>query len=216
MKNDKYTVNFLIILVIALLVYYAPIAFHPLNWMCVFFYEISTGLATLVTFGSVKTLTLNFEGSGSLSTEGGVDLIVLNSGYIGSIILGVLIYQIGSNIRYSRTRVTSLIICGVIAAAAVILAKDNETWIILGLIFAFFFATLKFYRSFIMKIALKLSGISIILNAFRPIIDFFKDKHNSEAQSLAVKLNMMPEIAWIAIWTILAVYAMLYIWKRNR
>lgn len=64
---------------------------YPLTILTTIFHEISHGLATLLTGGSLLSITINADGSGDARMIGGAGLIVAPAGYIGATIFGAVL-----------------------------------------------------------------------------------------------------------------------------
>ena len=74
----------------------------PLKMFVVMLHEISHGIGVLLTGGAVQGFALGIDESGLLKSSGGVFFIIAISGYLGSIIWGVLMLKTASSGRYNR------------------------------------------------------------------------------------------------------------------
>lgn len=63
----------------------------PIKYLTVFFHELSHGLASVFTGGSIVRIELNANQGGVCWTTGGVRFIVTSAGYLGSLLWGSLI-----------------------------------------------------------------------------------------------------------------------------
>ncbi|MBI5200372.1 MAG: M50 family metallopeptidase [Elusimicrobia bacterium] len=108
--------------VLALTLLWDTWAVWPLKLICVFFHEISHGLAAVATGGSIGRIMLESNESGRTMAIGGSRFLVLNAGYVGSCLWG----------------------CGLILASAKT-DKDRLLTAILGLFMGFI--TLWYVRS---------------------------------------------------------------------
>lgn len=92
-------------------------ALWPLKILVVLFHEMSHGLAAVLTGGSIESITLSPNEGGLCLTRGGWPFLVLNAGYLGSLLWGVLL------LRLSRTpRSAARIVGGLAALLAVVTA----------------------------------------------------------------------------------------------
>jgi len=63
----------------------------PIKYLTVFFHELSHGLASVFTGGSIVRIELNANQGGVCWTAGGIRFIVTSAGYLGSLLWGSLI-----------------------------------------------------------------------------------------------------------------------------
>jgi hypothetical protein len=66
-------------------------AIHPLKLMVVLFHEMSHGLMALVTGGRILSIVITADEGGACETEGGVALLIVSAGYLGSMFFGGLL-----------------------------------------------------------------------------------------------------------------------------
>jgi hypothetical protein len=74
----------------------------PLKMFVVMLHEISHGIGALLTGGSIQGFALGIDESGLIKSSGGFFFIIAISGYLGSIIWGVLMLRTASSGRYNR------------------------------------------------------------------------------------------------------------------
>lgn len=80
----------------------------PLKILIVFFHEISHGLAAYFTGGSIESITFSTGQGGAAWTRGGNIFIVLSAGYVGSLLIGVLIFFIALKTKLDRVLMAGL------------------------------------------------------------------------------------------------------------
>jgi len=85
--------------------------FTPLRILVVFFHEASHALMTWLTGGQVKEMVVSLNEGGRVLSVGGNRFLVLNSGYLGSLLWGVAIYGAAAVSRFDR------VVMGVLAVA---------------------------------------------------------------------------------------------------
>ncbi len=66
----------------------------PLKWLVVFFHESSHAIATILTGGTVESLIIAPEQGGQVISIGGHRFIILSAGYLGSLLIGLLLFVI--------------------------------------------------------------------------------------------------------------------------
>ena len=70
---------------------WATPAILPLKIMVVLLHELSHGLAALLTGGSIEGISVNADQGGHAMTRGGNGFVILSAGYVGSLLLGVML-----------------------------------------------------------------------------------------------------------------------------
>lgn len=78
-----------------------PVA-APLRILVVFLHEMAHALATILTGGSVVSLTFNPQEGGAVISRGGNRFVILSAGYCGSLLLGVMLFVIAVRTRWDR------------------------------------------------------------------------------------------------------------------
>jgi len=111
-----------------------PLISRPFDWMETFFHELSHGLAATVTFGWMKRIKLNWDGSGYCVTRGGLRIPVLLAGYMGAVIAGMAIYLVGWEIgNGTLTSIDQMyvlrILIGLFAFFYVLLHLSGYVWL---------------------------------------------------------------------------------------
>lgn len=217
-KNNKYFQNFnfefLILISFAFLFSYVPIIHIPFTWIMTFFHEISHGIAALLTGGSIEKIYIHLMGSGLCYTRGGSRFIILQSGYIGAILWGLLIYKMSAEIKPKHTSLIAVALIIMILLSAILYARDLVTWFILVLIAILFISILKFNNTNFLNLALKFIGIYVLLNAIRSPLYLIDSRHYGDGAKLS-DLTGIPEIFWIIIWLFLGIISLLYLFKTS-
>lgn len=63
----------------------------PLKILVVFLHEVSHGAAAFLTGGQIESISVNAEQGGLTTTRGGSRFLILSAGYLGSLLLGLLV-----------------------------------------------------------------------------------------------------------------------------
>lgn len=75
---------------------------YPLRLLIVFLHELSHALAVILTGGEVVSLTVNTMEGGEVLARGGNRFLTLSAGYVGSLLIGVLLLLTAVNTRADR------------------------------------------------------------------------------------------------------------------
>ncbi len=109
-KSEKKSIDIFIILGIAifsLVLWDSPII-YPIKIFVVLLHEVSHAIAAIVSGGSVEKIILDLDLAGSTITKGGNQILIAMSGYIGSLILGSLIF-ISANSKNLSKWITTIL-----------------------------------------------------------------------------------------------------------
>jgi hypothetical protein len=72
---------------------------YPFRLFVVFLHEISHGLAAIATGGAIVSIAISPDEGGVCLTRGGWPFVVLNAGYLGSLLFGALFLLLGARRR---------------------------------------------------------------------------------------------------------------------
>ena len=92
----------------------------PLKVFVVLLHELSHATAALLTGGGVSEIVLSVSEPGLSRTRGGSEIVILNAGYVGSILIGLLLLVASKNEKASPKTATALAIIVLIAAGLLI------------------------------------------------------------------------------------------------
>lgn len=93
--------HLLALLVVIFALWRTPVVL-PLKLLVVFLHEVSHALATLLTGGSVESLTLSPDQGGMVISRGGNRFVTLSAGYLGSLLIGVALFVIAVRTQLDR------------------------------------------------------------------------------------------------------------------
>ncbi len=74
----------------------------PLKILVVFMHEVSHGLAAVLTGGEIVSLSVSVEQGGLAVTRGGNAFVITSAGYLGSLLIGVLLFFAALKSRLDR------------------------------------------------------------------------------------------------------------------
>ena len=75
----------------------------PLKILVVFFHEISHGIAAVVTGGEIVSISISADQGGEAWTRGGSRFVTLSAGYLGSLLIGIVLLLCGDQIGKAET-----------------------------------------------------------------------------------------------------------------
>jgi hypothetical protein len=181
------------------LFWWSPVV-YPLKVFVVFLHEISHGMASIATGGSIQQITLDPRLGGTCSCPGGNAFLTLSAGYLGSLAWGGIILELG---RWAPQRpdwiVRSL---GLLVAILTVLYVRGGFGIAFGLLFgvALILIALRLSRQ-VNRTLLTALGLTSCLYAVLDIKGDILDhpERPSDAHMLA-ELTGVPTVAWGILW----------------
>ncbi len=206
--------RFVLFVLLAIIVDFIPFLKLPFVLSETFFHEISHGLAAVLTGGSIKSISLNYNGSGLCVSQGGIRFVVIFAGYFGAAFWGMLIYLSADNMKPRVAHIIMGLYITILLLTMILWAKGIPTYIILGTmvgLFAFFF---KSADSMLLKYILQFIGIFILLNAIRSPLVLIDGQNLGDGASLSA-LTFVPEMVWISIWFFIGLGCLYVLYKAS-
>ena len=110
---------------------------YPVKLFVVIWHEISHGIAAIFTSGRVHEIVFSYDLGGQCITEDGIPFIVASSGYLGSLLIGAVLFRTSYDRKASKWVCTGL-------AVLLILFTANFVNVFGGAIVALLFSALLF------------------------------------------------------------------------
>jgi hypothetical protein len=186
---------------------------YPFRLFVVFLHEVSHGLAAVLTGGAIESIGLSFDEGGVCRTRGGWPFLILNAGYMGSLLWGALFLVLGE--RRTRAR-------GVIAAIGAFTLV--VTLVYVRTLFGFgygiaaglaFLAVASKLRAEVSEMLLAAIGATSALYAVWDVASDVLFRHSNESDAAALaQLTGVPAIVWGVLWIGLSLAALGYVIKR--
>ncbi len=170
---------------------------YPVTLLVTFLHEFGHALGAILTGGTVESMQINPNGSGYTVTRGGSPSVVVMGGYLGSALLGNVLFRIGA--RHRALTQTSLITLAFLMALAGIIWF--ETFSSTALLFAF--AALLFVvarKTTWDQDVLMFLGLAAVLY----IIQDFRVGPKSDLVLYERTMGIFSMHTWMYIWLIIA------------
>lgn len=201
--------------------WYIPVAeyiVYPIQLFATFVHESCHALATLVTGGSVMSLTVSPDGSGMVwsQTSGLSSLFVSSAGYMGTTLFGTLLLVW---MRYGfSSRLGLYIMSGLVGVMTIVFGFLAPFWNFLqnvtffSVVFTVFsgavltaglFAIAKFATEKWVNFALAFLAVQCLLNAFFSLKTLFVITTSTGASSDAANMAAatgIPAVLWVILW----------------
>ena len=166
---------------------------YPFTLLVTYLHEFGHALGAILTGGKVNALQINSDGSGYTETVGGSRAVILMGGYIGSALLGNLLFYIGAR-KPRLSQFTINVLASLMIISAVIWFNSLFTTIILitfGLVLYFLANRTRFDQEILMFLGLA----SIIY-----IVQDFNVGPKSDLDNYANLFVFIPAAMWMYIW----------------
>lgn len=201
--------RFLAILVVYILLKFMGGSFgalllYPVTMLVTFLHEFGHALGAVLTGGAVEGVQINPDGSGYTTTRGGSPGVILMGGYLGSAILGNVLFRIGA--RHHR------LAQGTLLAMAIFMCLVGLVWFesfestgilwVFALVLAFIALKTNFDQDVLMFL-----GLAAVLY----IIQDFNVGPSSDLAMYEKVVGLFPAQVWMYIWLGLA--ALLFYWN---
>ncbi len=200
---------------VAFILSFVPFVRIPFSWVMTYFHEISHGIGALITGGLVVKIQLHLMGSGMCYTVGGIRFVVLQAGYVGAVVWGILIYRMADGMRTKGVNLIAVFLAGLVAVSTILYGRDVITWSILLVLFGLFVSIVKLHETSYVKLTLKFIGIYVLLDAIRAPLHLIDGNHYGDGAKLS-DLTMIPEVFWVVLWLVVGICGVWYLWKSSR
>lgn len=201
-KNKIYVEGVLLVILtlVALLFWDSPIL-YPVKLFTVMLHELSHALMAVATLGEVKSIKIFSDLGGAAEIEGGNELLIASSGYIGSFLFGSLIFYSGINKKAAKYSLPALSTVLLISAIIFFDLLFSLSALVAAITFIILIYSI---NSPVSEFIIKYLGLlSLFYVLFDLRTDIFSNSpHISDATHLSILLDM-PEyligIGWILL-----------------
>jgi len=172
---------------------------YPFRVFVVFLHEISHGLAAVLTGGRILAIGLTFDEGGVCVTEGGSRFLILNAGYLGSLLFGVLFLLLGLRRRQARRLV---VLVGAFTLMVTLLYVRTLFGVLYGLGAgaALLLAATRLPAEVSEVLLASLGVVSCLYAVWDVASDvLFRDAAGSDASALAL-VTGIPAVLWGVAW----------------
>jgi hypothetical protein len=186
---------------------------YPFRLFVVFLHEISHGLAAVATGGAIVSIGLSFDEGGVCLTRGGWPFLILNAGYLGSLLWGALFLLLGG--RRTRARPVVAVLGAFTLAVTLVYVR---TWfgflygLATGLVLLAVATKLK---PAVAETLLAALGATSVLYAIWDVASDVLLRHSGQSDAAALaRLTGVPAILWGAAWIALSTAVLVSVVRR--
>ncbi len=186
---------------------------YPFRLFVVFLHEVSHGLAAVLTGGQVVSIAISPDEGGLCLTRGGWPFVVLNAGYLGSLLFGALFLLLGAKRGIAAPVVGAIGAFTLIAALLYVRSWFGFVYcVIMGLALVLVSARLP---AGVSEILLAAIGAMSALYAVADIASdaIFRHSPASDAAVLAHATGL-PALLWGALWIVASLATLFAVARR--
>jgi hypothetical protein len=172
---------------------------YPFRIFVVFLHEISHGLAALLTGGSIESIGLSFDEGGVCRTRGGSPFLILNAGYLGSLLWGALFLVLGGRRARARSVVAAIGVFTIVVTLLYVRTLFGFGYgLVAGLAFVGVASRLRPAAS---EVVLAAVGATSALYAVWDVATDVLLRHSGESDAAALaQLTGVPAGVWGVMW----------------
>ena len=185
---------------------------YPIKLFVVLVHEISHAISAILSGGKVIAFNIGFDLSGKCETENGNNILIATSGYLGSLLFGLLIFYSTYNKKIGKWL---LIIISVLILIASVSLMQNYSIILLAVLYSVLLFVSAFFLqiridSYILKIFGMLSCIYVLFDIKEDILS--GTPIISDASILSDLINV-PAVVIGLIWLVISLAGIFLVMK---
>ena len=166
---------------------------YPITLLVTFLHELGHALGALLTGGEVVSVNINPDGSGQTLTRGGMRSIILMGGYIGSAILGNLMFFVGARKeQLSQIALNLLAIVMVLVGFIWYDSMYTTGFLLLFAVALLFIAN----KTRLDREVMMFLGLASLFH----IVQDFRVGPSSDLEQYAALFVIVPKTVWMYIW----------------
>jgi hypothetical protein len=196
-----------------LLLLWDTFAVYPFRIFVVLLHEISHGMAAVATGGAIVSIGLGVDEGGVCRTRGGSPFVILNAGYLGSLLFGALFLLLGAR----RARARSVVaVVGVFTVAVTLVYVRTWFGFAYGLAAGIaLVAAASRLAPAVSEVLLAALGATSCLYAVWDVASDVLLRHSGESDAAALAhLTGVPAVAWGVSWIALSVAVLVSVLRR--
>lgn len=213
-KNQK-LLHIAIIFLVLIISFFAWNTFiiYPIKLFVVLLHEMSHGLVAVLTGGKIISIELNKYLGGLTTTEGGNILLIASAGYLGSILIGALLFISSFDKKVSTWFNTALAILLIIFAANFLVDLLSQITALIAAVLLVI--SPRYFNTFVNQIIMQSLGL---VSAFYVLIDIKEDLlSGGNYQNDAVILENITSLSSTIIgitWLVISAIVIFFLFKK--
>lgn len=191
---------------------FAGILVWPLRILTTLIHEGSHGLMTLLTGGGIDSVVIRSDGSGTLTSYGGVRALILFAGYLGTSLFGFLLFTSATSINVARILLS---VSGILIIMLVVICGWSNlltitAGLVVGVLFVCIATTTGTHTTMFISAFL---GANIVMDSVNDLLYLIVASGNGLAQSDAGYMSSefaLPAVFWAVSWMVMSISFLLY------
>ena len=205
----------LCIILLLLAVFWDSPLILPLKLLVVFLHELSHALATWFSGGSVNSFVVAANQSGHVLSSGGNRFIILSSGYLGSLLFGVLFYRLSQ--RSKSLDAALLVLAALLSVITVFFAGSLYTAVFSIIVAVLLYLLYKYATLWLKQLVVIVFSCASLI--YVPL-DIWQDTiinsgALSDARMLAQEFGGAT-LLWGGLWFSISLYCIYLSFKANK
>jgi len=172
----------------------------PVNLFVTFLHELGHAFFALITGGNVHEVMIQSNGAGHAVTSGGLRLLILMGGYIGSALFGNLLLHIGLS-KPKTSIITLYVIIAILLFTAIWWFSSIFTSALLIIFSALAFWLSKKSKANVANLLIILGTASLVY-----IIMDYNSGPSSDLAKFTEIIPLLPQAIWAIIWLVVVLY----------
>ncbi len=179
----------------------------PLRLLNTHLHEMCHALAALITGGKPNQIVIYADGSGVTESYGGWPFFILQAGYLGSTVVGVILILAARSATNSRR---ALVVLGVSLGVGLLLwVRGQSAGIAAGVLFvASLVAASRIKSPVAVRWICACVGLLQVLSSLRAVADLIyvtKERSGESDATLLASMTHIPAMVWCLFWAVASV-----------
>jgi hypothetical protein len=202
-----------LLLGVAFVVLFDSWAAYPFRLFVVFLHEVSHGAAAFLTGGEVVSIGISPNEGGVCVTRGGIPFVILNAGYLGSLLWGAAFLALGANRRNAPPVLGAIGVFTLVAALLYVRTPFGLAYTLLaGVVLFVVAARLPVGASEILLAAI---GAMSVLYAVADVVSDVIRRHAAQSDAAALaRLTGVPAALWGIAWVVVSLAVLVSLVRR--
>ena len=202
-ENPRLRLLYLLAGTLLALIFWQSPVLYPVKLFVVLLHELSHALTAIVTGGEVLRIEVSSDLGGIALTRGGWSLLVVSSGYLGSMLFGNALFL--SSLNERRAKILAVVIGAVVLLTTVVFVR-NAFGAAFGVLFSLaMFAAARYLSASWLSMILQLLGmLSSLYALFDVREDLLSLENRTTDAAILAEMTGIPAIAWGVLWSVAA------------
>lgn len=209
-SHNNQRLALVVTLFILALLAWDTVLIYPVKVLVVAFHEISHGAAAVLTGGSIERIEINANLGGVCYTRGGSRILTVSAGYLGSLLVGALLFLSAARTRHDRE--IAAVSGGVLLLITLIYIRSTFGFVS-GIAFgALLLASGTYLSEAVNDVLISFIGLTSMLYA---VIDIKEDLISrtvpgSDTHAMS-QIIPLPPVAWGCLWGLASIAVAVFV-----